>query len=127
VTGLQFVVDFPSTHLWAPGESLTIDVKTRTAALSSTPGANTTAQNSLSASAISRIGVVDSNVTALDYSVVSVALATGSVLLSKQITGPGASFIPNGQTFTGQLVCTSLGQQATYRSFGSACILPWRL
>ncbi|MBX3067020.1 MAG: hypothetical protein KF844_00010 [Cryobacterium sp.] len=114
VTGLQFVVDFPSTHLWAPGESLTIDVKTRTAALSSTPGANTTAQNSLSASAISRIGVVDSNVTALDYSVVSVALATGSVLLSKQITGPGASFIPNGQTFTGQLVCTSLGQQATY-------------
>ncbi len=118
VTGLQFVVDFPDAHLWAPSETLTIDVVTRTAALSATPGANTTANNSLSASSITRTGSTDTVVTALDYSVVSVALATGSVTLTKTITGPAASFIPDGQTFTGSLVCTSLGETASY---------PWTL
>lgn len=118
VTGLQFVIDFPDDHLWAPAETLTIDVVTRTAALSATPGANTTANNSLSASSITRTGTTDTIVTALDYSVVSVALATGSVTLTKTITGPAASFIPDGQTFTGNLVCTSLGETASY---------PWTL
>lgn len=110
VTGLQFVVDFPSGRLFAPADIVTIDVVTRTAALSATPGADTTAKNSLSASAITRTGATNTPVTALDYSVVSVALATGSLRLEKEITGPAASFIPNGQTFTGKLVCTSLGE-----------------
>ncbi len=113
VTGLQFVIDFPPGNLFKPADVVTIDVVTRTAALSSTPGANTTANNSLSASAVTRTGVTDTPVTALDYSVVSVALATGSVLLTKEITGPAASFIPDGQVFTGQLVCTSLGESTT--------------
>ncbi|HNP16120.1 MAG TPA: DUF5979 domain-containing protein, partial [Terrimesophilobacter sp.] len=116
VTGLQFVIDFPNTHLFKPAELLTIDVVTRTAALSSTPGADTTANNSLSASAITRTGATDSPVTALDYSVVSVALATGGLRLEKKITGPGASFIPNGQTFTGKVVCTSL-TETTQRDY----------
>lgn len=113
VTGLQFVIDFDATHLFAPADTLTIDIVTRTAPLSATPGADTTANNSLSASAISRVGTTDTRVTALDYSVVSVALATGSVRLEKEITGPAASFIPNGQTFVGQLVCTSVGETMT--------------
>ena len=116
VTGLQFVIDFPNSHLFKPSETVTIDIVTRTAALSATPGANTTANNSLSASAITRTGATDSPVTALDYSVVSVALATGSLRLEKTITGPAASFIPNGQTFVGKLVCTSLGE-TTERDF----------
>jgi large repetitive protein len=110
VTGLQFVVDFPDAHLFKPAELITIDIVTRTAALSATPGADTTANNSLSASAITRTGSTDTQVTALDYSVVSVALATGSLRLEKKITGPAASFIPNGQTFTGKVVCTSLSE-----------------
>jgi len=110
VTGLQFVIDFPDSHLFAPAELLTIDVVTRTAALSSTPGADTTANNSLSASAITRTGITDTPVTALDYSVVSVALATGGLRLEKEITGPAASFIPDGQTFEGKVVCTSLSE-----------------
>ena len=113
VTALQFVIDFPSSHLFQPAEIVTIDVLTRTAALSSTPGADTVASNSLSASAITRTGVTDTAVTALDYSVVSVALATGSVLLDKEVTGPAASFIPNGQVFAGDLVCSSLGEVVT--------------
>jgi hypothetical protein len=108
VTGLQFVIDFPDARLFTPADTVTIDVVTRTAALSATPGADTTAQNSLSASAITRTGVTNTPVTALDYSVVSVALATGGLRLEKDITGPAASFIPNGQTFEGTLVCTSL-------------------
>ncbi|MBX3091133.1 MAG: hypothetical protein KF801_01325 [Cryobacterium sp.] len=108
VTGLQFVIDFDSANLFKPADTVTIDIVTRTAALSATPGADTTANNSLSASAITRTGATDSPVTALDYSVVSVALATGGLRLQKTITGPGATFIPNGQTFTGKLVCTSL-------------------
>ncbi|WP_010205530.1 DUF5979 domain-containing protein [Salinibacterium sp. PAMC 21357] len=110
VTGLQFVIDFPNGSLFAPADIVTIDVVTRTAALSATPGADTTAKNSLSASAITRTGATNTPVTALDYSVVAVALATGSLRLEKEITGPAASFIPNGQTFTGKLVCTSLGE-----------------
>ncbi|WP_246078086.1 DUF5979 domain-containing protein [Rhodoglobus vestalii] len=108
VTGLQFVIDFPNTQLFKPADIVTIDIVTRTAALSATPGANTRANNSLSASAITRTGVTDTRVTALDYSVVSVALATGGLRLQKEITGDAASFIPNGQTFEGTLVCTSL-------------------
>ncbi|EAR24724.1 von Willebrand factor, type A [marine actinobacterium PHSC20C1] len=108
VTGLQFVIDFPSASLFKPADVVTIDIVTRTAALSATPGANTTAKNSLSASAITRTGATDTPVTALDYSVVAVALATGGLRLEKDVTGPAASFIPNGQTFTGKLVCTSL-------------------
>ncbi len=108
VTGLQFVIDFPASHLFKPAEIVTIDIVTRTAALSATPGADTRANNSLSASAITRTGATDTPVTALDYSVVSVALATGGLRLEKEITGPAASFIPNGQTFVGKVVCTSL-------------------
>ena len=108
VTGLQFVIDFADSALFKPADIVTIDIVTRTAALSATPGAHTTANNSLSASAITRTGTTDTRVTALDYSVVSVALATGGLRLEKKITGPAASFIPNGQTFTGKLVCTSL-------------------
>jgi hypothetical protein len=114
VTGLQFVIDFPADHLFKPAEIVTIDITTRTAALSSTPGADTTANNSLSASAISRTGTTDTPVTALDYSVVSVALATGSVQLTKTVTGPAASFLPDGQVFTGNLVCTSLEETVSY-------------
>lgn len=113
VTALQFVIDFPSGNLFKPADMITIDVVTRTAALSATPGADTTANNSLSASAITRTGATDTRVTALDYSVVSLALATGSVRLEKNITGPAASFIPDGQTFSGELVCTSLGETTT--------------
>jgi hypothetical protein len=114
VTGLQFVIDFPADHLFKPAEIVTIDIVTRTAALSSTPGADTTANNSLSASAITRTGTTDTPVTALDYSVVSVALATGSVQLTKEVTGPAASFLPDGQIFTGNLVCTSLEETVSY-------------
>lgn len=113
VTALQFVIDFPSSDLFQPADIVTIDVVTRTAALSSTPGADTVANNSLSASAITRTGTTDTAVTALDYSVVSVALATGSVLLDKEVTGPAASFIPDGQVFAGELVCTSVGEVVT--------------
>lgn len=110
VTGLQFVIDFTNANLFKPADIITIDVVTRTAALSATPGADTTANNSLSASAITRTGATNTPVTALDYSVVSAALATGSLRLEKEITGEAASFIPNGQTFTGKLVCTSVGE-----------------
>ena len=113
IESLQFVVDFPSSHYLRPGESLQIDIPTVTAALSATPGANTTANNSLSASAISITGVTQTRVTALDYGRVSVGLVTGSVRLQKSITGTAASFIPAGQTFVGQLECTSLGETTT--------------
>ena len=113
VTALQFVIDFASSRYFRPGESITVDVPTRTAALSSAPGPNTTANGSLSASAKSITGSVLTTVTALDYSRVSVGLVTGSVRLDKAISGPGASFVPSGQTFTGQLVCTSLTSVTT--------------
>ena len=116
VTGLQFIIDFDPAHYFLPADSLTIDVTTTTAALSSKPGPDTIANNSLSASALSITGGTKSKVTALDYSEVSIGLATGSVLLDKAMTGPGVSFVPAGQTFTGQLVCTSLGQ-TTSRNF----------
>ncbi len=113
VTSLQFVIDFPDAHPFGPADNIKIDVVTKTAALSETEGEDRMANNSLSASAITKTGTVATRVTALDYSVVSVALATGSVRLEKELTGPAASLIPDGQVFTGQLECMSVGQTTT--------------
>ncbi len=113
ITGMQFVIDFDAAHYFRPGESITVDILTKTGGTATTAVADPLATNSLSASARSITGVTQTTVTALDYSRVSVGMATGSVTLSKDLTGPAASFVPNGQTFTGQLSCDSLGQTVT--------------
>lgn len=114
VTGLQFLVVFPDGDLFDPAESATIDITTRTVALvdvfDGSAGSNPLAVNSLSVSGISSSGANLTPIAALDYSRAEVGLATGSVVIAKTITGPAASFVPDGQQFSGELVCTSLGE-----------------
>lgn len=115
VTGLQFIVVFPDGDLFDPADSATIDITTMTVAqvdvFDGSAGANPLAVNSLSVSGISRSGVTVTPIAALDYSRAEVGLATGSVVIEKTITGPASGFVPDGQVFTGELVCTSLGEQ----------------
>lgn len=117
VTGLQFIVVFPDGDLFDPAESATIDITTMTVAevdvFDGSAGSNPLAVNSLSVSGISRSGVTVTPIAALDYSRAEVGLATGSVIIEKSITGPASGFVPDGQVFAGELVCTSLGEEFT--------------
>ncbi len=114
VTGLQFIVVFADGDLFDPAELATIDLTTKTVAQVSvfdgSAGQNPLAVNSLSVSGISRSGATTTAIAALDYSRAIVGLATGSVVIEKTVTGPAAGFVPDGQVFAGQLVCTSLGE-----------------
>ena len=115
VTGLQFIVDFPDSDRFDPAESATIDITTMTVAqvgvFNGSAGVNPLTVNSLSASGVSRSGTTTTTIAGLDYSRSIIGLATGSVVIEKTIAGPAASFVPDGQVFAGQLVCTSLGEE----------------
>lgn len=114
VTGLQLIVDFPDDDLFDPADTATIDITARTVAdvdvFDGSAGPNPRAVNSLSASGLSVSGASLTPIAALDYSRAEAGLATGSVVLTKSITGPAAGSVPDGQVFSGQLVCTSLGE-----------------
>lgn len=116
VTGLQFVVDFPDTNRFSPGEYAFVDIGTTTVAeLSVFEGgleSDPLAVNSLSVSGISPDAPI-TRISALDYSRALLGLATGAVTLEKQISGPAATAIPDGTVFSGDLVCTSLGEEFT--------------
>jgi len=115
VTGLQFIVVFADGNYFDPADIATIDITTMTVAqvdvFDGSAGSDPRAVNSLSVSGLSLAGASVTQIAALDYSRAEVGLATGSVVIEKSITGPAAGFIPDGQVFTGELVCTSLGEQ----------------
>lgn len=118
VTGLQFVVDFADGSLFAPAQIATVDIGTTThadlAVFDGSAGSDPLAVNSLSVAGITQPGAGGiTRISALDYSRALLSLATGSVTLSKQVTGPAASYIPDGTSFTGSLSCTSLGESFT--------------
>ncbi|MBX3095024.1 MAG: LPXTG cell wall anchor domain-containing protein [Cryobacterium sp.] len=122
VTGLQFVVDFDSSNLFRRGQTTYVDIGTTTAAslavFQGTAGENPLAVNSLSVSGISD-SVTLPRIAALDYSRALLGLATGSVTLTKEITGPAAGFIPGfganpgSVDFVGQLTCDLFGEVFT--------------
>ena len=127
-TAVQFVIDFLPGAYFSPGELITVDITTRTAALSTTTGADSTANNSLSASARTVTGTVVTSVTALDYSRASVALATGGVRLTKApLTGPGAQFVSPEQLFAGEVITRPfsifVGQTVSFTNLpgGASC------
>lgn len=123
VTGLQFVVDFPVGDRFTPGEYAVVDIGTTTAAtlgvFEGTVGSNPLAINSLSVSGISPTAATP-RISALDYSRALLGLATGSVTLTKEVTGPAAGFLPGfgtnpgTTTFTGELTCDLLGEIFTH-------------
>lgn len=124
VTGLQFVVDFAPGNLFAPASIVTVDIGTTTVAsvsvLTGSEGSDPLAVNSLSVSGITQPGSGGiTRISALDYSRAILSLATGSVTIEKEITGPAAGFIPGygtnpgTTTFVGALECTSLGEVFT--------------
>ena len=121
VTGLQWVVDYPADNLYDPAEIITVDIGTTTVAqvavFDGSAGSDPLAVNSLSVSGITRPGSSGiTKVSALDYSRALLSLATGGLTITKQITGPGAQFVPGwgsnpgSTTFNGQLVCDSDGE-----------------
>lgn len=110
VTALQFVIDYaPAANRLAPGKKLDVTFRTVTPETSPTAGKDTVAANSLSTSAVAVSGASTTTIAARDYSIAWVALATGDLTVRKVVTGPGAGFVPSGQVFAADLVCTSVG------------------
>ena len=118
VTALQFIVEFAPGFYFAPAQLVTVDIGTTTraalAVFDGSGGTDPLAVNSLSVSGITEPGATGvTRISALDYSRAVLSLATGSVTISKQITGPASAHIPDGTTFTGELSCTTLGEPFT--------------
>ena len=118
VTALLFVVEPPTGQQIAPGERLDLHFNTKTGPYSQqTTAADPKAVNSLTVSARYSDGGTIRTLNARDQSNVGIALITGSVRIAKTVTGPGAGFVPTGQTFSGSLECTSQGVQIPSRPF----------
>ncbi len=104
VRSVKFVVDFPDTDRFQPGESLAIQFQTRT-----TPGVRLEtdlprAYNTVSVGGSAINGAVDVLVPATEGRRVGVAYPTGEIALEKIVSGPAAEFAPD--SFPVQLTCT---------------------
>lgn len=116
VTALLFVVS--GTPI-LPGERIDLIFQTKTGAFSGvTPAQDPKAFNTLTVSALSRgTNGPAELMAARDQSNIGVALITGSVQISKQITGDAKAFVPADQVFAGELRCVSVGETVPARPF----------
>lgn len=114
VTALLFVVD----GTVVPGGQVNITFTTTTPAYSANVAdADSVANNSLTVSMLwDNDGKID-RLRARDQSMVGIALITGSVKISKSITGDAAEFVPEDLEFSGTLVCESAGVEIPGRDF----------
>jgi len=110
VTGLKYVYDFVDFLPLQPGDTIVIDVQTRTPVSSPTAGADTIAWNTVAAGAVeSTTGGGDGDrILPTEGNEIGVALATGPLSVVKTVSGEAADFAPS--TFTVELVCTVVVQ-----------------
>lgn len=121
VTALLFVFSPNEGETIEPGAKIDVQFETRTGAYSVQDASDPGAFNSLTVSALyprsSTPGSPTSVLAARDQSRSGVALITGSVQIEKSVSGDGAKFVPADQVFSGELVCTSVGQPIPTRPF----------
>ncbi|WP_062290683.1 DUF5979 domain-containing protein [Demequina phytophila] len=105
VTALKYDVTFDEGFALEPGETVTVDFRTRTPAQSETAGPDTIAWNTVATGAVTSDG---NELLPIEGNKVGVALATGPLELLKLVDGDGAAFAPDEVTVTVQ--CTSVGE-----------------
>ncbi|MFV0634648.1 DUF5979 domain-containing protein [Demequina sp.] len=101
VTGIKYVFDFRDLFPLKPGDTVTIDIKTRTPVVSETAGADTITWNTVAAGAQTEDG---DRILPTEGNKVGVALATGPLAVLKEIDGLAQDFAPSPLTV--ELVCT---------------------
>ncbi|MDE0572030.1 isopeptide-forming domain-containing fimbrial protein [Demequina sp. B12] len=101
VTGIMYVATFPDDTPLLPREYLTVDVETMTPGVRP-PSEDSIAYNSVAVSAVTETGT---QVAATEGVKVGVALATGSIAISKALDGDGADEYALDD-YTVELVCT---------------------
>ncbi|KJL40375.1 DUF5979 domain-containing protein [Microbacterium trichothecenolyticum] len=108
VRSIKVAVDFPGDEKFEPGDSLTLQFKTRTSPDRQVVKDQPTAYNTISTGGAALSGDATVLVPATEGRRVGVAYPTGSIALEKIVSGPAAEFAPD--SFPVQLVCTIDGQ-----------------
>jgi uncharacterized repeat protein (TIGR01451 family) len=120
VRALKFVVDFPTPI--QPAGAIAIDVTTRSPGSAPAGGVAPIAWNTVAVGGRVLNNAVVSSTPSTEGNKVGVQLATGSLSVVKEVTGPGAAFAPT--TFTGTLQCISAGEVVPPRSITLAPGIP---
>ncbi|KQR10544.1 DUF5979 domain-containing protein [Cellulomonas sp. Leaf334] len=106
ITAMKFVIDFPEDAPFEPGESIAIEGTTTTPAEAPAAGDRSIAYNSAAANAvIETVQGQQFNLLPTEGTKVGVATATGSLDVTKTVTGDGAQYAPD--SFSLQVACTS--------------------
>ncbi|MFB7891890.1 DUF5979 domain-containing protein [Microbacterium sp. NPDC056044] len=108
VRSVKVAVDFPGKEKFEPGDSLTLQFKTRTSPNRQIEKDQPTAYNTISTGGAALSGDATVLVPATEGRRVGVAYPTGSIALEKIVSGPAAEFAPG--SFPVQLVCTVDGE-----------------
>jgi len=105
ITAFKFVILFPDDDPFQPGESVAIDGTTTTPPEPPAAGDRAIAYNSAAANAVVESAVGEFNLLPTEGTKVGVATATGSMDLTKTVSGDGQQYAPD--SFALQVVCTS--------------------
>lgn len=111
VASLKFVVSFPDGNLFAPGDRVALEFKTRTTPQEPADSTFPVAWNTVATGGISNDGGARANITATEGRKVGVTYPTGPIALRKVVTGDGAEYAPD--SFDVQLECTLNGEPMT--------------
>lgn len=107
VKSLMFVVTFPPNELFQPGDTVTIQFKTRTTPNAATSGSWPIAWNSVAAGGAALAGTQRITVPGTEGRRVGVTYPTGPITVQKVVSGPGAAAAPT--QFHVALQCASSG------------------
>ncbi|GEK20816.1 DUF5979 domain-containing protein [Cellulomonas xylanilytica] len=105
ITALKFVIEFPEDAPFEPGEAIDIEGTTTTPPEAPEAGDRSIAYNSAAANAVVEAPAGSFNLLPTEGTKVGVATATGSLELTKTVTGDGAAYAPD--SFSLQVQCTS--------------------
>ncbi|MFE1664736.1 DUF5979 domain-containing protein [Microbacterium sp. P02] len=111
VRSLKFQVDFPTAEKFDPGDSLTLQFRTRTTPSTAVAADQPTAYNTVATGGAALNGTVVQNVPTTEGRRVGVSYPTGDIALQKIVSGPASDFAP--EVFPVQLACTIDGTPLT--------------
>ncbi|GAA2263774.1 hypothetical protein GCM10009853_016300 [Glycomyces scopariae] len=105
IVALRYEAFFPEDDLFDPLEKIGFEFRMTAPAASETPGRDTIAWNSASVGGTATGGGQTVELPLTEGERVGVALATGHLSITKEVTGDGAAYAP--ETFTLHLKCRS--------------------
>ncbi len=111
VRSIKVQVDFPGAEKFQPGDSLSMQFRTRTTPTAVVRTDEPTAYNTVATGGSALNGTTALNVPATEGRRVGVAFPTGDISVEKIVSGPAAAFAPS--SFPVQLTCTINGEPVT--------------